>query len=180
MEHGYYEPATARVLGSDGRIENLDSYYVGPVHPWRVGVTSHLHQPVGKRRAVMATSTNTWKGNFTGKNGVYSLRDLRDSCIQEKVIRDIMAATQRALERSYASLGLGSPASFPISKRILIAPSLPLVEISCTSSGLLAAAHLCGLTAVVDFLTKDVIARDEFGTSILDYLLELGGYRVEL
>ena len=51
-------------------------------------------------------------------------------------------------------------------------PELPPIQIDCTVPGLLAAAHLCGTAAVVQFLDYGELAHDEFATPIWKYLIE--------
>ncbi|MEM6752247.1 MAG: hypothetical protein AAF630_04585, partial [Cyanobacteria bacterium P01_C01_bin.38] len=48
--------------------------------------------------------------------------------------------------------------------------------IKITLSGIIAAAHLKGPDKVVDLLVSGKVSQDPFGTSILAYLEEFGGY----
>jgi hypothetical protein len=51
--------------------------------------------------------------------------------------------------------------------------------ITITLSGILAGAHLRGPYGVANLLLKNQVSHDEFGTSILRYIKEYGGYNVK-
>ncbi|MBW4634574.1 MAG: hypothetical protein KME30_22490 [Iphinoe sp. HA4291-MV1] len=50
--------------------------------------------------------------------------------------------------------------------------------ITISLSSILAGAHLRGAGGLANLLLKDQVSFDEFGTSILEYIDELGGYDV--
>ncbi|WP_243146938.1 hypothetical protein [Scytonema sp. UIC 10036] len=50
--------------------------------------------------------------------------------------------------------------------------------VTLTLSGILAGAHLRGPFGVANLLLKNEVSQDEFGTSILRYVEEYGGYNV--
>jgi hypothetical protein len=179
IKYGYYEPVRLCISLPNGQTSYVDSYYVGPVASWRAGITYHLHQATGSDIVIAATPINRWEGRFLGKNGVHSLEALRCSHIQEIVIRDILGELRSELVRLLKPFRIKFPECFPVTRKVSIAPGLPPIEVRCSASGVLAAAHLCGCRAVLDFFSSGRIARDEFGTSSLDYLLEFDGYCID-
>ncbi|NEO62134.1 MAG: hypothetical protein F6J98_17505 [Moorea sp. SIO4G2] len=106
---------------------------------------------------------NYWRGSWTGKNGINSKADfLRNkNQVQERAIREAFKSkwstiTQQLSIKNYLGRSVGG------------------VPITC--SGILAAAHLRGEYGVINLLGSGTVSRDEFGTSILQYLKEFQGY----
>ena len=167
IEHGYYR-AARRQSSSE---QWYDSYYVGMAHCWAAAKTDGLVQLSGGQ-LVIATSHNYWRGLFLGKHNVLCFDDLRKEVAQEMIIKDIMTATERTLEHALQLRGIGYPHDLPLRKSVVLMDGLPPVVLRCTRAGLLACAHLCGVQAVLDFLDDCTVSVDEFGTSLIDYLLE--------
>ena len=49
-------------------------------------------------------------------------------------------------------------------------------SVEITLTGILAAAHLRGYPATIDLLLNGTLSTDEYGTSILQYIDQFGGY----
>jgi hypothetical protein len=178
IEHGYYRAACRRVdVGGEERW--VECYYSGAVTAWRPGAKQVLHQD-GAGRIFVPTSTNEWRGDFLGKNDIWSLDDLRRADAQERVIRDVLTDIDQHLADALAARGIADPHGLPIVRSILIAPELPHVSLRCTRAGLLACAHLCGVQPVLDLLDHGIVRVDEFGTSMIDYMLEFTNDIVDL
>ena len=116
---------------------------------------------------------NNWQGRWTGKRGVDSKATFKDSSeVQEAAIREAFALNLSRIKAALAEQGqsvdgyLGQVQTFD---RKTVTISL---------SGLLAGAHLSGPYGVANLLLKGVVVGDEFGTSILKYVDEYGGYEV--
>ncbi|OGT31908.1 MAG: hypothetical protein A3E87_02810 [Gammaproteobacteria bacterium RIFCSPHIGHO2_12_FULL_35_23] len=121
-----------------------------------------------------STATNEWQGTWTGKNGVYSKEDFMSS-VQELAIREAFAMNMQIIEGRLAQAGksiddfLGQEFNFTFQ-------GVPKVgEISI--SGILASAHLQGPGGVANLLLNGIVSHDEYGTNILSYMGEFGGYQ---
>lgn len=118
---------------------------------------------------------NYWRGTWTGKKGIDSKsKFLSSPDVQESAIREAFSLNwsriNDRLRRQGKSIDdyLGQKKIFDdgrVSKTITI-----------TLSGILAGAHLRGPYGVADLLLKNKVSHDEFGTSILRYMDEYGGY----
>ncbi|MBW4598391.1 MAG: LysM peptidoglycan-binding domain-containing protein [Calothrix sp. FI2-JRJ7] len=121
---------------------------------------------------------NYWRGSWTGKRNINSKSDFLNSpSAQEAAIREAFALNWRRINDTLRQQGksidnyLGQQKTFidkGVSKTITI-----------TISGILAGAHLRGAYGLADLLLKDAVTYDEFGTSILRYVDEYGGYDVK-
>ncbi|MBE8520443.1 hypothetical protein ILP97_23640 [Amycolatopsis sp. H6(2020)] len=152
MDLGYYEPETVTTKANPA---GLPVYYAGPVAPetWRHGRTSFV--PPGENR--VATDVNTWRGTFTGKDGVRSLADLRTLGAQVTILRS-------SLRHSLAVLGeLAGPLAGDPWDGSWPGPA---------PAALLAACHLCGPYGVAAHLASGSAPSDEAGTPITAYLTE--------
>jgi LysM repeat protein len=116
---------------------------------------------------------NHWQGRWTGKRGVDSKATFQSSPeAQEAAIREAFALNLSRIQDALATQGqsvddyLGQVKTFD-GKTVTI-----------SLSGLLAGAHLSGPYGVANLLLKGLIVGDEFGTSILKYVDEYGGYDV--
>jgi hypothetical protein len=120
---------------------------------------------------------NYWRGTWTGKKGINSKRQFLNSPnVQEFAIREAFALNLKRINNALARQGksvnnyLGKTKTFNdkgVSKTITI-----------TLSGILAGAHLRGPYGVANLLLSNQVSHDEFGTSILRYIKEYGGYNV--
>ena len=116
---------------------------------------------------------NNWQGRWTGKRGVDSKATFKNSSeVQEAAIREAFALNLSRIKAALAEQGqsvdsyLGQVKTFD-GKTVTI-----------SLSGLLAGAHLSGPYGVANLLLKGLVVGDEFGTSILKYVDEYGGYEV--
>lgn len=125
-------------------------------------------------------ATNLWQGTWTAKArafGVNSIEDFRNSPeIQETAIRDAFKHNWDIIETVLGNAGktiddyLGQSITFNdggIQKSVTI-----------TSFGMLAGAHLRGPYGLANLLLDGSVSYDEYGTSILRYVDEYGGYDV--
>lgn len=120
---------------------------------------------------------NYWRGTWTGKKGINSKKQFLNSpAVQEFAIREAFALNLKRVNARLADRGkslndyLGKAKTFKdngVSKTITI-----------TLSGILAGAHLRGPYGVANLLLDNKISHDEYGTSILRYIKEYGGYNV--
>jgi nucleoid-associated protein YgaU len=116
---------------------------------------------------------NNWQGRWTGKRGIDSKAAFQNSPeVQEAAIREAFALNLSRIKAALAEQGqsvdgyLGQVKTFN-GKTVTI-----------SLSGLLAGAHLSGPYGVANLLLKGLVVGDEFGTSILKYVDEYGGYEV--
>jgi hypothetical protein len=120
---------------------------------------------------------NYWQGTWTGKRGINSQEQFKNSPdVQEAAIREAFhlnwQRVNSALEQQGQSVNnyIGQSKTFidnGVSKTITI-----------SLSGILAGAHLRGPYGVANLLLNNQVSHDEFGTSILRYIEEYGGYNV--
>jgi len=121
---------------------------------------------------------NYWRGTWTGKKGIRSKQQFLNSpAVQEFAIREAFALNLKRINNTLAGQRkslkdyLGKTKTFKdngVSKTITI-----------TLSGILAGAHLRGPYGVANLLLINQVSHDEFGTSILRYIKEYGGYNVK-
>lgn len=176
-QQGYYRPVlVGRSIG--GRTCMLESYYVGgvPNAAWRSGVKEALHEDPETGELIVATDANRWEGAFTGKNGVFSLEDLLVPDHQEKVIVDLLRAGLEAVREGLERNGAALVDAFAGPRAFCMGEGLPDLDVRLTLSGILAAIHLRGVPATLDMVLHGRTSEDEFGTSILQYVVEFGGY----
>lgn len=151
---GYYRPEVVRTRDERGQERDCDSYYLGsvPDEIWRDGRTEIIRRMGEADRLVLATDVNRWRGTFTGKNGIFSLDDLKQPELQDRVIRDNLDANQAILANIFGRYRPGARSAH------------------CTWSALLAAAHLCGPYAAATFILNGTSATDEFQTDLRAYV----------
>ena len=108
---------------------------------------------------------NDWTGNFTGKDGVYSLNDFRKN---KQAQENAQKAFKKAQWRQLKVLGLDKYVGSEIN------------GVKVTQSGLLAAAHLKGPGGVQEYLHSSgkSVPKDKLGTSVEHYMSKFGGYDV--
>ncbi len=120
-----------------------------------------------------STATNEWQGTWTGKNGVTSKEDFM-SVAQETAIREAFAMNMTIIEQRLAQAGhtlddfLGQEFSFTFRGE----EKFGVISVS----GVLASAHLQGPGGVANLLLNGAVSHDEYGTNILSYMGEFGGY----
>ncbi|MEO1199154.1 MAG: hypothetical protein AAFX39_07960 [Pseudomonadota bacterium] len=119
-------------------------------------------------------STNTWDGTWTGKNGATSLEAFMTAEVQDRAMYDAFGFNLSVIENQLGAAGrdldefLGETATYVRNGEQL--------SVELTLTGVLAAAHLRGAWAVADLLLSGTLSFDEFGTSILQYVEQFGGY----
>jgi len=120
---------------------------------------------------------NYWRGTWTGKDGIYSKSDFKNSSyVQELAIRQ---AFKLNLERINIILNnQGKSLSYYLGKTKTFNYRGQIQTISISLSGILAAAHLRGSYGVVKLLVNNQESVDEYGTSIFRYLDEFAHYTV--
>lgn len=107
---------------------------------------------------------NKWDGQFTGKDGVYSVEDFLSSPQAQEHAQRIYKQRQWGYIKPYA----------------LTYDGKIINGIQITQSGMLAAAHLLGQENLKKYLQSNgkYIPKDGYGTSIEEYLKKFGGYDV--
>jgi hypothetical protein len=119
-------------------------------------------------------SSNTWDGTFTGKNGINSLDDLKTE-LQEKVILDAFGYNLNVIKNGLQNSGQ-SLDDFIGQTFTYTDVDGSTVSVELTLTGILAAAHLRGAWGTLNLLQGGNASTDEYGTSILKYAQQFGGY----
>lgn len=160
----YYRPAVETVT-IEGVAHRLPSYYAGslPVSTWRAGRTSHLFEDEFSGLLRIGTDVNTWRGTFTGRDGITCLDDLRTARGQRAVLRRSLHRNATILENHLSRHGHSMWSGDP---------GLP------PPAALLAACHLSGPQSVIGHLATSTPYRDETGTSLTSYLERFAGFRL--
>jgi nucleoid-associated protein YgaU len=121
---------------------------------------------------------NYWRGTWTGKRDVDSKsKFLSSPNVQEASIREAFALNWQRINDTLRQQGksidnyLGQQKTFNDNGRSK--------TITITISGILAGAHLRGAYGLANLLLKNEVTSDEFGTSILRYVDDFGGYDVK-
>lgn len=97
-------------------------------------------------------TANTWNGQWLGKNGIWNRQQFLQNM---NSVQEIAIVEELNLNWS------------------LIRQAVPdAVLRQHTQGALLAGAHLCGPTAVVNYLLRGVVAQDENGTRLTEYMDE--------
>lgn len=118
---------------------------------------------------------NYWRGTWTGKNGINSKAEFLNSPeVQEKAIRQAFGVYWQDV--NYLMNKRGKSIESYLSQVKTFNEGGKPKTIKITLSGIIAAAHLKGPDKVVDLLVSGKVSQDPFGTSILAYLSEFGGY----
>jgi len=120
---------------------------------------------------------NYWYGTWKGKNGINSKEQFKNSPdVQEKAIRE---AFNLNLQRLNTALGQQRKSvDNYLDQRKTFNDKGVSKTITITLSGILAGAHLRGPYGVANLLLSDQVSYDEYGTSILKYIEDYGGYNV--
>lgn len=120
---------------------------------------------------------NYWKGRWTGKNGINSKTEFLNSPeVQEQAIREAFGVYWQDINNLMNKRGKSIESYLSQVKTFDESGKSRTIKI--TLSGIIAAAHLKGPDKVVDLLVSGRVSQDPFGTSILEYLSEFGGYQV--
>ena len=111
------------------------------------------------------SAVNSWKGTFTGKNGVTSLNTfLANPDLQVKAITDYYGKLQGYINYFGLSQYIGRT----------------LNGTQITASGLIAGAHLVGIGSLKHYLDSggSVIPRDGNNVPVTQYIAQFGGYAI--
>ncbi len=110
---------------------------------------------------------NYWRGKWRGKNAINSKQDFLNNKnnVQEKAIQEAFRYKWELIKNQ---LNGHSIKEFIGQRR---------GNVVITTSGIIAAAHLCGEGGVIKLLLNNQVSQDENGTSILAYLREFGGFQ---
>jgi len=117
---------------------------------------------------------NTWDGTWTGKNGVTSLDQFKTKAAQEVAIQEAFGHNLKIIQDGLGNSGQ-SLDDFIGTTRTYIQNGQP-VEVELSLTGIMAAAHLRGAFGTLALLQGGSVSSDEFGTSILRYIEQFGGY----
>lgn len=116
---------------------------------------------------------NNWQGRWTGKRGVDSKATFKSSPeVQEAAIREAFTLNLSRIKAALSEQGQS------IDNYLGQVKTFDGKTVTISLSGLLAGAHLSGPYGVANLLLKGLVVGDEFGTSILKYVDEYGGYEV--
>ncbi|PHQ71641.1 MAG: hypothetical protein COB93_02835 [Sneathiella sp.] len=119
-------------------------------------------------------STNTWDGTWTGKNGANSLEDFKTAEVQDVAIQDAFGHNLSIIEELLGASG--ESLDDYLGTTITYVQNGVQGSVELTLTGILAGAHLRGAPAVVELLQNGSISVDEYGTSILQYIDQFGGF----
>ena len=120
---------------------------------------------------------NYWRGTWTGKNGINSKTEFLNSPqVQEKAIREAFGVYWQDI--NYLMKKRGKSIDSYLAQVKNFNKQGKSKNIKITLSGIIAAAHLKGPDKVVDLLVNGKASQDPFGTSIVTYLSEFGGYEI--
>ncbi|MEM6846477.1 MAG: 1,4-beta-glucanase [Pseudomonadota bacterium] len=119
-------------------------------------------------------ATNTWNGSWTGKNGATSLEAFMTKEVQDQAIQDAFGYNLQVIENGLA--GQGQSLSDLIGTTGTYVQNGVTVTVQLTLTGIMAAAHLRGAWGTLALLQGGAVSADEYGTSILQYVEQFGGY----
>lgn len=120
---------------------------------------------------------NYWRDSWTGKRGISSKEQFLNSRdVQEAAIREAFKLNLQRVNGALAAQGQSINNYLGQQKTFNDGGASRTITISL--SGILAGAHLRGAYGVADLLSKNQPSNDEYGTSILKYVEEYGGYNV--
>ncbi|MFV1464547.1 MULTISPECIES: calcium-binding protein [unclassified Phaeobacter] len=118
---------------------------------------------------------NRWDGTWTGKNGVNSLDDFKSHAAQDTAINEAFGYNFEML--SYYLGRQGRSISDFVGETVTYRDvNGAMVDVTLSLTGLMAAAHLRGASGLATLLLSDTASTDEYGTSILKYVKDFGGY----
>jgi|GEM_PF-1926461 len=155
----FYDDLGARESG--GNYHSINKY--GYVGKYQMGESAMIDAGYYKKSS--GNYNNDWSGQFTGKDGIYSLKDfLQNKQAQENAQKAFKKAQWNQLKSVGADKYIGKEIN----------------GVKITQSGLLAAAHLKGPGAVSAYLRSNGQnnPKDRFGTSVENYMKKFGGYNI--
>ncbi|WP_171095559.1 MULTISPECIES: hypothetical protein [unclassified Ruegeria] len=119
-------------------------------------------------------ASNTWDGNWTGKNGVNSLEDFMTEAAQERAIQEAFGYNLQVIETGLGYQGESLDDYIGTTRTYI--DNGQEVTVTLTMTGIMAAAHLRGAWGTLSLLQGGDVSVDEYGTSILRYIDQFGGY----
>ncbi|MFH7027485.1 MAG: hypothetical protein ACHBN1_19320 [Heteroscytonema crispum UTEX LB 1556] len=118
---------------------------------------------------------NYWRGTWTKKRGIDSKAKLLNSPnVQDAAIREAFNVYWQDVNNLLKAQG--KSINNYLDHKKMFNDKEKSKTLTITLSGILAGAHLRGPDKVVQLLVSGKVSRDEFGTSILDYVEQFGGY----
>jgi hypothetical protein len=122
---------------------------------------------------------NYWRGTWTGKNGINSKNQFQNSPkVQEIAIREAFNLNWQRVNSALAAKG--QSVNNYLGKQKTFTDKGASKTITVSLSGILAGAHLRGPYGVANLLLNNQVSHDEYGTSILRYMEEYGGYNIRV
>ena len=155
----FYNDLGARESG--GNYRSVNKYgYIGKYQMGEAAMEDAGYYKKPSRRY-----NNDWSGQFTGKDGVYSVEDFLNN---EQAQENAQTRFKQAQWNQLKAIGVDK----------YIGKEINNVEV--TPSGLLAAAHLKGPGEVKKYLLSEGKnnPKDAFGTSVESYMKNFSGYNV--
>lgn len=120
-------------------------------------------------------ASNTWDGTWTGKNGVTSLEEFMTKEAQTVAIQEAFGYNLEIIENGLQNAGQ-SLNGFIGQTITYVDGTGTEVTVELTLTGILAAAHLRGAYGTLSLLLGGAVSTDEYGTSILQYINQFGGF----
>ena len=154
----YYNAIGKRESGNNYKSVNS----VGYIGKYQMGEAAMIDAGYYKKSS--RNYNNDWSGQFTGKDGVYSVEDFLNNPKAQENAMHIYKNKQWGYIKKFAPTYSGK-----------IINGKPV-----TYSGMLAATHLLGQQALEDYLKSGgkIKASDGYGTNIEEYLHKFSGYDV--
>ncbi len=157
-----------------------------PNSEWANGIQSRVVNT--KYGEAVVTDVNTWDGEFTGKNGINSLDDLRTD-LQEYVIKDRFSYEYDRLEKLLVDRGtsvdafIGKTIRWSDQNPPLNPPDGKPDDVTLTRSGILAGTMVNGAEGVVTLLLNNINQTTEPSIDrrvqyVLGYVQDFAGYDV--
>lgn len=178
-ENGYYIPERASVSWNRTRVD-VD-VYCGECNDFRQWARGRKKRVIskGEHEKAIFTDVNQWRGEFSGKDSLNTLEDLRREDIQERVIRVIISNNLSRVEAELNNYGVSifNLIDTPVDGRFH-PEKCSSEDIQISMSGIAASCHLCGWRATVEYLLERKTFTDELGTSIESYMSSFHDYEI--
>lgn len=155
----FYNDLGARESGGNYKAVNTAGY----IGKYQMGEAAMVDAGYYKPKP-NGNYNNKWDGQFTGKDGIYSVEDFLDNPQAQENAQRIYKQKQWTYIKNFAQKYDGKTIN-----------GIPI-----TQSGMLAATHLLGQTKLLKYLQSNgrYIPKDGYGTSIEEYLRRFAGYDV--
>ena len=106
---------------------------------------------------------NDWRGEWTGKDGIYSKEDFLNSpLIQDKAVKELSDLNWQMACNNRLHYSLGATRS----------------GVRVTKAGIIAGMHLKGGRSVINFVNHSQNSYDAFGTGVKDYMQKFSQYSI--